>query len=46
MIPIRQPLARAWVMVPPGVDRALLTALLPILEAELNIKRIEIVENS
>ena len=37
---VRQPLVRA-VCVAPGVDQALLAQLVPLLEAELNVKRVE-----
>jgi isoleucyl-tRNA synthetase len=43
-IKVRQPLARA-VCVAPGVDQRLLRELVPLLAAELNVKRVEFAES-
>ncbi len=42
-IRVRQPLARMLAAVPPDVDRARFEALLPLLAAEVNVKRVEVV---
>jgi isoleucyl-tRNA synthetase len=40
---VRQPLARLVAAIPADVDRAMFDALRPLLEAEVNVKRIELV---
>ena len=42
-IRVRQPLSRMLAAVPADVDRALFDALVPLLSAEVNVKRVELV---
>jgi len=42
-IRVRQPLARLLAAIPADVDRALFDALVPLLAAEVNVKRVELV---
>lgn len=42
---VRQPLARMQVVVPPRMRTAAWTSLLPLLEAEVNVKAIELVQD-
>jgi isoleucyl-tRNA synthetase len=41
---VRQPLARLVAAIPADVDRALFAALVPLLEAEVNVKSVELVD--
>ena len=44
-IRVRQPLARLLAAIPPDVDAALFDSLVPLLAAEVNVKRVELVRS-